>query len=53
MGVLNVEIDDTLLQDFRRFAVEKHGRIYGVLKPEVEAALISYMRDQESRSGRI
>jgi hypothetical protein len=46
MALLNVEIDDQLLQDFRRFAVEKHGRIYGVLKPEVEAALSNYLRIQ-------
>lgn len=50
MGLLNVEIEDSLLKDFRRFAVEKHGRIYGVLRPEVEAALISHMGVQKSRS---
>ena len=47
---MNVEIDDSLLRDFRRFAVEKHGRIYGVLKPEVEAALAEHMKMQKSLS---
>jgi hypothetical protein len=47
---LNVEVDDSLLRDFRRFAVEKHGRIYGVLKPEVEAALTEHMKMQRSLS---
>jgi len=46
MALLNVEIEDSLLRDFRRFAVEKHGRIYGVLKPEVEAALATYLESQ-------
>ncbi len=50
MALLNVEIEDTLLQDFRRFAVQKHGRIYGVLKPEVEAALAEHMNIQKSLS---
>lgn len=51
MSLLCVEVDDLLLQEFRKFAVEKHGRIYGVLKPEVEAALIEHMKAQKSRSG--
>jgi hypothetical protein len=46
MALLNVEVEDSLLQDFRRFAVAKHGRIYGVLKPEVEAALADHMKRQ-------
>jgi hypothetical protein len=50
MALLNVEVNDLLLQDFRKFAVEKHGRIYGVLKPEVEAALVEHMEAQRSRS---
>ena len=50
MALLNVEIDEELLQDFRRFAVQKHGRIYGVLKPEVEAALVEHMKIQKSLS---
>ena len=40
----NVDIDDELLQEFRKFAVDKHGRIYRVLKPEVEAALRAYLQ---------
>jgi len=51
MGLLNVEVNDRLLQDFRKFAVEKHGRIYGVLKPEVEAALVAHMKTQKLSSG--
>jgi hypothetical protein len=43
MAMLNVQVSDHLLQDFRRFAVEKHGRIYRVLRPEVEAALFEYL----------
>jgi hypothetical protein len=48
MALLNVEVNDTLLRDFRRFAVEKHGKIYGVLRPEVEAALSRYLQDQKN-----
>jgi hypothetical protein len=55
--MLNVEVSDHLLQDFRRFAVEKHGRIYRVLRPEVEAALIEYLkkhgRDRGEQHGNI
>jgi hypothetical protein len=46
MALLNVEVDDSLLREFRRFAVGKHGRIYGVLRPEVEAALADHMKRQ-------
>jgi hypothetical protein len=51
MGLLNVEIEDSLLRDFRRFAVGKHGRIYGVLRPEVEAALSDHMKRQKPLPG--
>ncbi len=50
MSLLNVEVDDSILSDFRRFAVGKHGKIYGVLRPEVEAALEQYMRTEKSLS---
>ena len=43
MGKLYVEIEDSLLWEFKIFAANKHGRIYKVLKPEVEAALIEHM----------
>jgi hypothetical protein len=43
-----VDVEDSLLRDFRKFAVEKHGRIYGVLKPEVEAALTEHMKARRS-----
>jgi hypothetical protein len=48
MALLNVEVDDKLLREFRRFAVAKHGRIYRVLRPEVEAALEDYLRRYNS-----
>jgi hypothetical protein len=48
MALLNVEISDPLLADFRAFAVRKHGRIYRVIKPEVEAALAFYLQDQRA-----
>ena len=48
MALLNVQVNDLLLQEFRKFAVEKHGRIYGVLKPEVEAALAEHMEAHRS-----
>jgi hypothetical protein len=47
MALLNIEIDESLLQDFRKFAVVKHGRIYGVLKPEVEVALRNHLDAQK------
>jgi hypothetical protein len=51
MALLNVEVEDSLLQDFRKFAVGKHGRIYGVLRPEVEAALADHMKRQNPLLG--
>ena len=53
MSMLVVELDDQLLESFRRFAVNKRGRIYGVLKPEVELALknhlMTFQRDGDAR----
>ena len=43
MTQLLVDIDQDLLEMFRKFAVNKHGRIYGVLKPEVELALREHL----------
>ena len=43
MSLLVVEINDQLLKDFRRYAVNKSGKIYGVLKPEVELALRNHL----------
>ena len=51
MSLLNVDVNDALLRDFRRFAVDKHGKIYGVLKPEVEAALANYLELQKNSPG--
>jgi hypothetical protein len=50
MSVLVVDLDKHLLESFRRFAVNKHGKIYGVLKPEVELALRNHLNDQEGRA---
>ena len=50
MSMLVVELDDQLLERFRRFAVNKHGKIYGVLKPEVELALRNHLIAQEART---
>jgi hypothetical protein len=49
MAVLVVDLDGQLLERFRRFAVNKHGKIYGVLKPEVELALRNHLADKEGR----
>ena len=43
MSLLVVDLDGHLLERFRIFAVNKHGKIYGVLKPEVELALRRYL----------
>jgi hypothetical protein len=51
MALLNVQVEDSLLQEFRKFAVQKHGRIYKVLKPEVEAALVEHMKAERPLSG--
>jgi hypothetical protein len=50
MSLLVVNMDEQLLEDFRRFAVNKHGKIYGVLKPEVELALRNHLTDQDCRA---
>lgn len=50
MSLLVVNMDDQLLERFRRFAVNKHGKIYGVLKPEVELALRNHLIAQEARA---
>ena len=44
MSLLVVDVDQQLLERFRRFASNKHGRLYGVLKPEVQPALEEHMR---------
>jgi hypothetical protein len=43
-----VELDERLLKEFRRFAVNKHGRIRGVLKPEAELALKNHLKMEEA-----
>ena len=50
MSLLVVNVDEQLLDNFRRFAVNKHGKIYGVLKPEIELALRNHLTAQEVRA---
>lgn len=50
MALLVVDLDEQLLEDFRRHAVNKRGKIYGVLKPEVELALRNHLLN-ENESG--
>jgi hypothetical protein len=50
MPLLVVELDQELLGALRRYAVEKHGRIHGVLKPEVELALRNHLAKQVERT---
>jgi hypothetical protein len=52
MPLLNVEIDETLLREFRAFAAAKHGRLYNALRPEVELALESHLALQKAGTGR-
>lgn len=48
--MLVVDVDEQLLERFRRFAVGKHGKIYGVLKPEVELALKNHLLTKKERT---
>ena len=43
MPLLVVNLDEQLLDEFRRFAVNKRGKIHGVLKPEVKLALRNHL----------
>jgi hypothetical protein len=52
MALLVVDLSGELLDEFRRFAVNKHGKIYGVLKPEVELALRRYLDMQKINAPR-
>jgi hypothetical protein len=47
MAMLVVDLDEALLCAFRKYAVGKHGKIRGVLKPEIELALRKYLEDQD------
>ena len=53
MALLAVDLNEQLLEDFRRFAVNKHGKIYGVLKREGEHALRSHLTTQEARAATV
>jgi hypothetical protein len=44
MATMVVDVNEQLLMDFRKFAVNKRGKIYGVLKPEVELALRNHLK---------
>lgn len=50
MTLMAVDVDELLLVEFRKFAVSKNGRIHGVLKPEVEAALRSYLEKHKTHN---
>ena len=43
MTLMVVDVNEQLLKEFRRFAVNRHGKIYGVLRPEVELALRNHL----------
>jgi len=47
MPLLVVELEEQLLKDFRKYAVNKHGRIHDAIKPEVELALQNHLNQQE------
>jgi hypothetical protein len=49
LAQLTVNIEDKLLNDFRRLAVNRRGKIHGVLKPEVELALRNHLAKQGER----
>lgn len=55
MPLLTVEIEGRLLKEFKTFAVQKHGKIYGVLRPEVENALrehlLAHKKQQKTGGG--
>lgn len=53
MTLLVVDIDKQLLERFRRYAVNKHGKIYGVLKPEVELALRDHLLDEKESGSKM
>lgn len=53
MTLLVVDIDKQLLERFRRYAVNKHGKIYGVLKPEVELALRDNLLDEKESGSKM
>ena len=52
MALLAVEIDNELLEEFRKFAVMKHGTIYRALKPEVELALKNHLEAEKRKISR-
>jgi|GEM_PF-3347205 hypothetical protein len=42
-----VRIDRSLLDQLRKIAVEKHGKLHGSLKAEIDAAIEEYLRKNE------
>ena len=38
-----INLDRELVEKFRKFVVEKHGKLHGALKEEVEKALLRHM----------
>ena len=43
MALLVVNLEDTLLKEFKGFAAVKHGRLRGALGPEVTLALKNHL----------
>jgi hypothetical protein len=50
MTLLVVALDAQLLAEFRGYAANKHGKLYGVLKCEVALALKNHLATQRNRS---
>jgi hypothetical protein len=46
MTIMVGDVNEQLLKEFKRFAVNKHGKIYGVLKLEVEQALRNHLKQE-------
>jgi hypothetical protein len=46
--LLVVHVSTDLMKAFRKHAVEKYGKIRGVIKPEIDAALRAYLDAQKS-----
>ncbi|HEX7576330.1 MAG TPA: hypothetical protein VF360_08120 [Candidatus Methanoperedens sp.] len=44
---MNVEISEKAEKDFKKFVLEKHGKLRGKLSEELEKAIMYYLADQE------
>ncbi len=43
---MNIDISPELEKDFKRFVLEKHGKLRGKLGEEMEKAISIYMKEQ-------